>query len=360
MEKHLDSIMPSFICCDHDDEQILIEIFSLFSSDHRPPIYVRAYSDHIQDISGTVQCIKQANLRTIYDVLKIENITGESVLIDARHIETTILVENLAEMKELRESERLNWKKIDGKVRPITEAWTSNGANIKLDGTFRIYTNDKQPIKYFLSDSTQSLSVEELTVEVKFLAEQIEQIHQSMKQLETIRQTTLDEIHQTTEISEMNREELKELLHEHEQWNSIMPTVLDCPLEELREKARRSRDFHIEAVQQYDAAKEKHQEYLYLLADTTDNHQNILRKLDEKTREYDRLVEKFYEEQSTRARILMQVKTSTSKIGQLSSELVKYQEIINQSSNKFTKVVHRFVSLVFIVVSFISRNRKNP
>jgi len=204
--------MSSFICANNDDEQILIGIFSSYSSDHRPPIFVRAYSDKVHDISGTLEHIKQANLLTIYDVLKIDNITVECALIDFKQIEATILVENLDEVKKLRRSSILAWKSIDRKVKQVVEAWTCDGSNIKLDGTFRIYTNDKQPIRYFLSNSSQSLSIEELEIDIKSSYEQIKQMNESLNKLKTIRQTMIDEINNAKKANINNKKKIRELM----------------------------------------------------------------------------------------------------------------------------------------------------
>jgi len=205
--------MSSFICENNDDEKILIEILSSYSSDHRPPIYVRRYSDQVHDISGTMQYIRQANLLTIYDVLKIDNITVECLLIDLKQIEATILVENLEEVKNLRQSGILQWKNIDRKVRQVVEAWTCDGSNIKLDSTFRIYTNDKQPIKYFSSNSTQSLSIEELEYDIQSSNEQIKQMNESLNKLNTIQQAIIDEINQTNKASANNKKKIRELMN---------------------------------------------------------------------------------------------------------------------------------------------------
>ena len=348
VEKHLGSIMPSFICSDHDDERILIEIFSLYSSDHRPPIYVYAYPDCLPDISGTVQCIKRANLSTIADVLKIDNITVECALIDFKQIESTILVQNITEAKKLRESGILNWKKIDRKVKQVTEAWTSDGSNVKLDSIFRIYTNDRRPIKYFLSTTTKALSMEELTMEIRSIAEQFERMKESLNQLKSIRQTTLDRITQTKEDRTINQQKLDELMEEQDRLNATMPEIFDCPLEELKEKARKSREFYDDAVRQYDDAKQRHREYVCLLTDTTNNHENITRKLDEKIQEYDRLVETIHDEQSKHAQILQQLKNSTNKEEQVNTDLREYQKQIDQLSKKLTKVIdYPLFSIIF-------------
>jgi hypothetical protein len=203
--------MPSFICSDNNDEQILLEILSSYSPDHRPPVYIRTYSDQVHDISGTLKYIKQTNLLSIYDVLKIDNITVECALIDLKQIEATILMENLEQVKQIRESGRLNWKKIDRKVKQVVEAWTVDGSNIKFDKTFRIYTNEKQSMKYFLSNNTQSSSSEELELEIKSLIEQIQQINESMNQLKFIRQTTTEEINQTKKACTNNKKKIREL-----------------------------------------------------------------------------------------------------------------------------------------------------
>jgi DNA repair exonuclease SbcCD ATPase subunit len=329
--------MSSFICVDHDDEKLLIEILSSYSSDHRPPIYVHAYEDQVHDISGTVQCIKQANLLTIYDVLKIENITVECALIDFKQIETTVLVENLEEAKNLRLSGRLSWKKIHRKVKQVTEAWTCDGSNIKLDSTFRIYTNDKQPMKYFLSNSTQSLSIEELELEIKSSCEQIKQMNESLNQLKTTRQTTMNEINQTKKESMKNKRKMKELMKEHDRLNSIMPVILDCSLEELQEKTRKFRDIYEDTLRQYEKAKGKQEENRHQLDNLIENHENNNKKLENKTQQYDRLIEQLHDEQSKRLEILPQIQNSTKKSVQLNDELLKYRKKINQLTKKLSK-----------------------
>ena len=203
--------MSSFICSDNEDEQILLEILSSYSSDHRPPVYVRTYSDQVHDISGTLNYIKQANLLCIYDVLKIENITVECVLIDLKQIEATILIENLEEAKQIRQNGKLNWKKIDQKVKQVVEAWTVDGSNIKFDKTFRIYTSEKQVMKYFLTNSTQLLSIKELELSMKTLNDQIIQTKELMDQLVIVRQTILEEINQAKITTENNKKKIKEL-----------------------------------------------------------------------------------------------------------------------------------------------------
>ncbi|CAF4388293.1 unnamed protein product, partial [Adineta steineri] len=156
--------------------------------------------------------IKQANVISIYDILKIDNTTVECALIDFKQIEATILLENLDEVKQIRESERLNWKKIDRKVKQVVEAWTHDGSNIKFDKTFRIYTNDKQAIKYFSTDNNQSLSIKELQVDIKQLNEQIKRMNESINILRIIRQTNMGEIEQTTRANTNNKNKIRELM----------------------------------------------------------------------------------------------------------------------------------------------------
>lgn len=204
--------MSSFICTDTDDEKLLLEILSSYSSEHRPAIYVRKYSDQIHDISGTREYIQQANLLTIYDVLKIDNITVECALIDFKQIEVTILVENLDEIKQYKQTGILKWKNIDRKVKQVVEAWTADGSNIKLDGTFRIYTNVKQPLRYFLSNNVQSLLDEELKCDIKILEEQIEQIDDILNQLKIIQETKTTEINQIKKSRIDNKKKLRDLM----------------------------------------------------------------------------------------------------------------------------------------------------
>ena len=330
--------MSSFICCDNDDEQILIEILSSYSSNYRPPIYIRTYADQVHDISGTIQYTKQANLLTIYDVLKIDNTTVECVLIDFKQVEATILVENIGEAKAFRQSGRISWKKINGKVKHVTEAWTYDGSNVKLDNTFRIYTNDKKPIRHFLANSTQSLSIDELKSEIKSSREQIQQMNKSLNQLKTIRQTTMNEINQIENKSAQNKQTINELIKEHDRLNSIVPVIVDCSLEELQEKFQKSQDIHANTLRQYEEANEKREQNRRRLNETTRDHENINKKIENKTQEYDRSIEKLYEEQSKRLEILPKIQHTTKKSIQLNKELTKYKMKINRLTKKLSKV----------------------
>jgi len=183
VEKHLAPIMSAFICSDNDDEKILLELFSRYSRGYRPMISVRKYAEQIIDVSGTLNQIRQANLLSILQVLKIDNITVACYLIDFRQIEATILLDNLEHAKRIRQSGVLRWQRVDRKVKQVVEAWTYDGSNVKLDKAFRIYTNDKQPARYFTSNNTQSLSTNELESDIKRLNDQINQMNQSINEL---------------------------------------------------------------------------------------------------------------------------------------------------------------------------------
>ncbi|CAF3335461.1 unnamed protein product [Rotaria sp. Silwood1] len=337
VEKHLAPIMSSFICTDNHDEKILLEILSSYSFDRRPPVYVRAHSDKVHDVSGTLEHIKQANLLSIYDVLKIDNITVECALIDFKQIEATILIENLEQVKQLRQSEILHWEKIDRKVKQVVEAWTSDGSNIKFDKAFRIYTNDKQPIKYFLTHNTESLSIEELEIDIKCSYSQIQQMNTSMDELRTIRKTKLDEINQAKKASTNNKKKIKELMKELDRLNSTMPIVLDCSLADLQEKAKTYLATHTEAIRKYDEAKEKKDENVRQLADITENYEHTIKKIDFKTHQYDLLIEKINNEQSNRYEIQQEFKKLKSKSIQIHGNLSKYQKKLNQLTKKQSK-----------------------
>jgi hypothetical protein len=211
VEKHLAPIMPTFICSDSHDEKILLELFSYYARGHRPPISVRKYSDRVHDISGTLERIRRANLLSIYEVLHIDNVTVACALIDSRQIEATILLEDLQDAKRIRQSGILRWEKVDQKVKQVVEAWTYDGSNIKLDKAFRIYTNDKQPARYFTSSNTQSLSTKELDLEIKRLNEQINQMNLTINELRKIRQTTIDDLEKMKKASGENKRKIREL-----------------------------------------------------------------------------------------------------------------------------------------------------
>jgi peptidoglycan hydrolase CwlO-like protein len=203
--------MSAFICSDSHDEKILLELFSYYAPGRRPTISVRKYSNQPHDISGTLERIRRANLLSIYQVLQIDNVTVECALIDDKQIEATILLEDLQHAKRIRQSGILRWEKIDKKVKQVVEAWTYDGSNIKLDKAFRIYTNDKQPARFFTSNNTQSLSTNELDLEIKRLNEQINQMNSTITELRKIRQTTIDDFEKMKKASGENKKKIKEL-----------------------------------------------------------------------------------------------------------------------------------------------------
>ncbi|CAF1187029.1 unnamed protein product [Adineta steineri] len=338
VEKHLAPIMPAFICTDNHDEQILLEILASYSSDdYYPPVYVRAYSDNIPDISGTLKHIKQANVISIYDILKIDNITVECALIDFKQIEATILLENLDEVKQIRESERLNWKKIDRKVKQVVEAWTYDGSNIKFDKTFRIYTNDKQAIKYFSTDNNQSLSIKELQVNIKQLNEQIKRMNESINILKIIRQTSMGEIEQTTRANTNNNNKIREIMKELGRVNSTMPMVIDCSLDELYEKAQNYAATYKDTLRKYDEAREKKDNNLEQLAVIVENHDNLTKKLDGKTHQYELLIEKLDTKKSKYTELQEKIKKLKKQSIRFNKQILKYETKLKQLNKKHRK-----------------------
>lgn len=170
--------MPSFICCDNHDANLLIELFSLYISDTRPTIHIQAYSERVHDVSGTLQCLERVGLLSIYHVLRIDHPTVACVVIDKKQIEATILLDDLAHGKRLWQSGGLRWKTIPGKIRSVVEGWTIDGSNLKLDKTLRIYTSDHQPARYFSSNIHLSKSKDDVTGTRKLLDDQLEEMRE--------------------------------------------------------------------------------------------------------------------------------------------------------------------------------------
>lgn len=204
--------MSSFICTSNHDEKILLEILSSFSIGRRPPIYVRAFSDNVHDVSGTLKQIREANLLAMYDVLKIDNANVECILIDVKQIEATILIENFEKVKELKQSQKLSWEKIDKKVKQVAEAWTFDGSNIKFDKTSRIYTNEKQPIRYFLTTNIQPLSKEELEADIKSSSRQLEEVIISINELKANGKRMKNEMNECNKEIIINKKKIEELM----------------------------------------------------------------------------------------------------------------------------------------------------
>ncbi|CAF3357287.1 unnamed protein product [Rotaria socialis] len=337
IEKHLASIMSSFICSDNHDEAILLEILSSYAFDCRPPIYIRAYSSKVHDISGTLKRIRAVNLLPIYDVLKIDNITVECALIDIKQIEATILIENLEPVKELRQNKILRWERIDGKVKQVVEAWTFDGTNIKFDKTFRIYTNEKQPIKYFLTNNIQSLSMEELEVDIKLSYSQIEDINSSMQELKGTRQTIADAMNQTNISIANNKTKINELMKKLDHLNGIMPIIVDCSLSDLQEKAKSYLITYTETVRKYDEAKEKEDEHVRQIADLTENYENTIKKIDFKTHQYDLLIESINAQQSNRYEIKQKLKNLKKKSTETNARIRECKNLLKQLTKQQSK-----------------------
>ncbi|CAF1454444.1 unnamed protein product [Adineta steineri] len=338
VEKHLSGIMVSFICTDVHDEKILLEIFDNYNErNYRPTIYRMRHTDRAHDVSGTLDRIRHANLLSIYQVLKIDNKTVECVLIDYRHIEATILVENLDHAKNIRQTGVLHWQAIDKKVKRVAEAWTYDGSNVKLDRAFRIYTNDKQPARYFTSNNTQSLSNNEINIEIKRLQEQINQMNLSMNELKTIRQTTVNNFQNMQRASLENKKKIQELSQELERLNSAMPVTYEYSLNELKEKLNEHNQNHTMTKTKFEEVKESKEIQHQHLADATQKHDNITQKITSKTRELDALTEQINDEQSECQETQQQIPRLTKKCAQLNDDIEKCQERINELTKNLPK-----------------------
>jgi hypothetical protein len=63
-----------------------------------------------------------------------------------------------------------------------------------------------------LSNSSQSLSIEELEIDIKSSYEQIKQMNESLNKLKTIRQTMIDEINNAKKANINNKKKIRELM----------------------------------------------------------------------------------------------------------------------------------------------------
>ncbi|CAF4928884.1 unnamed protein product, partial [Rotaria sp. Silwood1] len=337
VEKHLAPIMSSFICTDVHDERILLELFGFYSRGYRPTIFVMKYPERVHDISGTLERVRRANLLSIYQVLKIDNITVECALIDFKQIEATILLEDLQDAKRIRQSGILRWERIDKKVKQVVEAWTYDGSNIKLDKAFRIYTNDKQPTRYFTSNNTQSLSINELNMEITRLKDQIKQMNLSMNELKTIRKTTKDNLDKTTNMNHENQKKINELNKQLERLNSTMPIACAYSFDELQEKLKECTLAYNTTIQKFEEAKENKDTKHQHLADVTQQYENIIKKIESKNEEYTTLTDKINNEQSERQQIQQQIPKLTKKCSQFNEDIEKCQEKLNELNKKKPK-----------------------
>ncbi len=125
---------------------------------------------------------------------------------------------------------------------------------------------------------------------------------------------------------------------EHDRFNSTMPIILDCSLNELQEKARDHLAIYTNTIREYDEAKEKQEENLQKLLDITENHENIAQKLDSKTEQNDRLIEKLDDEKSKRYEIIQEIKKLTNKSFKLNNDILKYQDKLKQLTKNQSKV----------------------
>ncbi|CAF0962841.1 unnamed protein product [Rotaria sordida] len=337
VEKHLAPIMSSFICTDVHDERILLELFAQYSRGYRPTIFVMKYPQKVHNISGTLDRIKRANLLSIYQVLKIDNITVECALIDFKQIEATILLEDLEHAKRIRQSGILRWERINKKVKQVVEAWTYDGSNIKLDKAFRIYTNDKQPARYFTSNNTQSLTINELNIEITRLNEQIKQMNLSMNELKTIRQTTKNDLDKMKNMSNENQKKIDELNKQLELLNSTMPIAYAYSFDELQEKLKDCNMLYTTTTQKFEETKEnkdiKHQHF----ADVTQKYENIIKKIESKNDEYTVLTEKINNEQLERQQVQQQIPKLVKKCSQFNEDIQRCQEKLTELTKKKPK-----------------------
>ncbi|CAF3465727.1 unnamed protein product [Rotaria socialis] len=339
VEKHLAASMSSFICTDNHDEHILLELFSKYCRGYRPTIIVKRFSEELPDVSGTLERVQRANLLSVYQVLKIDNITVACVLIDHKQIEATILIEDLQEATRIRQSGVLRWDRIYGKVKQVGEALTYDGSNIKLDKAFRIYTNDRQPARYFTSNSTQALSIEELNTDIKRLHDQIKQTNLSMNELKTIRQTTKDNLDKIKNMINENNKKIIELNQQLDRLNSTMPTAYDYSLDELQQKLKECDVVHHAATKNFEEAKEKMEVEHQRLEDVKRNLENIEKKFDSKTSESAILTEKINNEIAERQQIQQQIPKFIKKCSQFDEDIAKYQEQLNElNKNKPKKL----------------------
>lgn len=338
VEKHLGPVMSSFICSDNHDESILLEIFSQYVRDSRPTISVRKYSEKPHDISGTLQRVQQANLLSIYQVLKIDDITVECLLIDNRQIEATILLDDLPHAKSVQQSGVLRWERVDKRVKQVAEAWTYDGSNIKLDKAFRIYTNDRQPTRYFTTNNTQALSMNEINNDIQRLNEQINQMNLSINQLQKIRQTTKEDYEKIKQKIIENKKKIKELDKEIDKFNSTMPIPCAYSLDELKEKLNENYRLHHSINQKFDEQKENKEIKHQHLADIKQKLENIVKKVESKANECEALNEKIDDEKTERQDIQQQIPKLMKKFTQLNEDILKCQERINELTKNKPKV----------------------
>ncbi|CAF1468971.1 unnamed protein product [Adineta ricciae] len=366
VEKHLTSIMSAFICSSSTDEQILLEIFSSYTSDNRPPIYVRTFSVQTPDISSTLGHVRRANLLSIYNVLKIDHPIVESVLIDFRQIESTILVENIDEVRRIRQDGSLNWHEVDQRVKRVVEAWTHDGTNIKLNETFRVDENEKQPVKYLSTDSEQSVSIEELQKDIDYFHEHIQEMNESLDRMKLNRQTTVDQLDEMTKTSADNGNKISELKQKLDYLNSVLLLAPDCSLEELREESQQHHAIYTDNIEKYDRIKEQYDENRQHLLHITESYANVTKKLEMKTYQYNLITEHYEVEQTNRDDLQRRLENLNKTVVRLNENILQFEAKLKrltkqrskkvQETNCVLRSIHEIEHEINAITTFLTAN----
>lgn len=344
VEKHLAPIMSSFICTDVHDEKLLLDLFSRFATNYRPTIFVMKHRDKVHDVRGTLSRIRQANLLAMHQVLRIDNSTVECALIDFKQIEATILLEDLAEAKRIRQSGVLRWEKVEKLVKQVVEAWTHDGSNVKFDKAFRIYTNERQPAKYFRTNNAEALSTGDLQNEIQRLKSQFDSMNDEFRQNETQRKQIEENFRETKKKSDEIREKIKTLTKEFDRLNALMPNVDDFSLEELEEQRRQLKEKSRDLQEKFDETKEKKDAEHLKLIDLKENADNVAKKLETKKQQIDEVKEKLAEEQNKRHKIQQQIPKLTSKSHQFNEDIEHCHERLTELKKKQQKKTKTNVS----------------
>jgi len=350
VEKHLAPCMETFICSDRHDELILLDIFSKYPSNSRPRITVTKFSDKAPDVSGTLAQVRKAGLVPIYDILTITNPIAETYLIDNRQIEATILLQDLNQAKQIRQGNTLRWKIVDRKVKQVVEAWTIDGSNIKLDRAFRIYTNDRQPAKYFTTTNAQALSINELERDVKQLNTEIHQKTLSMNELRKIQQRITENLQQGKQSKIDIQQKINELTQQIDRYNSRMPEACAYSVDELKDKLQQCQTAKTNATDEFDRVKNEKENKHQLLAGIVEQLENVEKKINEKTRQREIVTEKIHELTLDKQEIQQQAPRLTKKYDQLNEDIQRCQQRYEKLTKNQSKVSFSFKSKsVFII-----------
>lgn len=184
--------MNCFICDNRHDEEILLEILSEFANENRPKIIVKRFREKVHDIQGTLNEIEKANLFSMHKVLSIDDVNVECLLIDEKHVEATILVENISKSKEIYQSGILQWSKIQKKIRNVVEAWTLDGSNVKFDPVFRIYSGENCSNRFLSSNRPFNETREQIREKIGEIQRNIGQKKQNLSNLNAQRRNLND------------------------------------------------------------------------------------------------------------------------------------------------------------------------